>query len=237
MSTKIPKTFIVSIVTHGNTLLTNGSEPIIIPDLNGTHDIIKINASFHGVEHVTDIETYKKTMKKIIKYVRDNNSKTDLNKKDYVNKFLNILTTCSEDMNSNLLKNKKDLIELDKIQNYLHHTNKSYQLETSKQGIYDKIFWKFDDPIYDELNFNSIHILNFMNLDVMELFQNHFDDDRKHVKLSELIDFLYGFGAEKIIILDLTCSTFVKLVGMEEIDERTTRQVRRNIIKNISKQI
>lgn len=224
MSTEIPKTFVVSITTHGNIILDDNYKPIPIPDLNGTNNIIKINASCPGVEHVTDIVTYKKSITKIMKYVNENNN-------DYcVDKFIKILSDCRDILNIKLLK--KDLTGLDEIQNYLHHTNKSYQLETSKEGIYDKIFWKFEDPIYDGINFNSIHIMNFMNLDVMELFDSHFPEKRKYVRLSELVDFLYGFGAEKIILLDLTCSTFVKLSEMKDIDERTTRRIRREIIKN-----
>jgi len=225
MSTEIPKTFVVSITTHGNIILDDNYKPIVCPDFNGTNNIIKINASCPGVEHVTDIKTYKNSMSKIINY-------TNKNEHYCVDKFIEILTNYSDKLNEKLIN--KDLTGLDEIQNYLHHTNKSYQLETTKEGLYDKIFWKFDDPIYHSINFNSIHIINFMNLDVMELFDSHFTEKRKYVRLSELIDFLYGFGAEKIILLDLTCSTFVKLSEMKDIDDRTTRRIRRDIIKNKS---
>lgn len=238
----LPKTVILSIDSHGFCPVQNDKiyEAISISDMNtnsSIKNIYKINAVIPGVKNVSTKKIRNKTMKKIQSFIQNSNIENlDLNEEildDFVLQLRDILMDCNNELIPILQKDviyiKNSNIEPEIFTNYLHHYDKSYRIE--KNTLLEKSYMRFQS---DEKYKDKLLVINSNEqgeIDLFILMKSLMDIDMNTFYLSDIIQLLGSLQVENIIILDFSCSDFKDVDTMEEVSSRTTRYIRRNLIK------
>lgn len=240
-----PKTIVIGIFTHGKILLDENNSPYkqSIPQDKYLNIICGTPPGVSNVSTLSNIET----LGEVISEEIDTHSNI-LNQKNISENTLDFITL---DISQKLIENNKENAEeISKIKTksntfseFYHTYDNAFQsIKCSQQEqdqIYNKLYTKFTpDEIADIKNkgennfdnavyFNKIIMFNKNNDDLFEIFK--FLNNGvpiEEITLFNLLEFMYGFGVENIIIIDLSCSTF-----SENLTNRTCRLIRREILK------
>lgn len=251
----IPKTIVISIDTHGFNYLNSDlkQEYIDISNKNNSHNkdlnIYKINVAFPGVTNISNFKTLKSIFTKMRAYISKNGEKINEEPEKCINDLVRILRNSYNAMVDELDKNKtlrKEIHLNDYLCNYQHaFTIEKVGSNFNTNQIKEKGYALFTEDETQNINkkakyyeyFNKAVIMNLGNIDILDTLKQHLNVDVSVFYLSEIIDLCYNLpNVENIIIIDNTCSNFkyksIEYDVMINTDNRTTRRLRREMLKN-----
>jgi hypothetical protein len=221
---------VITITTHGiiPTYKTNiGDYKPITKTLDKPINIYKLNAVDIGVPNVSTLKTTERLCNKLYDIINKNK---DMSTSLLIEHLKNSIT----DISNKLVKIiKHDAKNFKSLQQYMHRLDSRFKIEhyTHNSKYIDKEFYLFDDNSFNKKVFytNAITLLNLENTNLFELIESLIENITQ-ISMSQLIDFITNFiDVKNIIIIDLSCST-------TDLDERSMRRLRRNIVKDIQNQ-
>jgi hypothetical protein len=223
-------TSVIAITCHGH-LNPSNYNYIVIPE---GFEVVKINTSYLGCIRYDDKYSANKTVETIYKKYKHLLSQYDNIFEKAIDDIIRVIEQFNE-LEETLIRKKK-LISYDYHDTeYLRRNRESIYVEYLKPGdrIIDKSYNRNSDEKIDY--FRAIPVISDkMNIDSYQDLLSEIGGkifDREVIHLKNIIDYFISIGKTKLVIFDLSCSTFL---GVDkDFDPRSTRAARRNIIREI----
>jgi len=246
----IPKTVIIGINMHGEIPLKENNNFLkgIVPE---NMRVTIINAVVPGVPNISTLENYENLAETVSKNISSSEKNWDSITSSQIDELSenikSLLIEENKGQSKEILKhhlrlNSKKTTDVN-FQRYTHSYNSAFKITTYNENgaIPDKLYYKFGDgevlnpDNITEQYFNQIVIYNLQGEpDVFELLKT-VGMEIEEITTLQLIEFFQSLGVEKMIIVDLSCSSFTSKDF--RISDRDIRSMRRTLAKGTNKKI
>jgi hypothetical protein len=180
--------------------------------------LYRINAVAFGVPNIQTISGLNRLNQIIKKYIQ----RFKYQDESFVKFVSSLSAALKNESNKEYNSLYKDRCIIDKSEKFIRYKDQRFTLSESHKYI-NKVYSKFDEGCHKGVYFNRLMLYKTdgYQIDILHILKT-IGYELNHIKLSELVELLHGFGYKNILLVDLTCSTC-------DIDERSERIIRRSI--------
>lgn len=220
-----PEIAVVLVTCHGTIKVNAKTHELFSFRMPNNTSMTLLNAVAPGVCNflkANDADNFAKKIIDEIKHV-EGGQLLQNNQEAFVNSLIGILKTYDIEMKKDLIFNlslKDEEHDADE-EEYIHHDDKSYKIKQFSSG--DSVINKeYSRNNYREKNDSDWNFkINVMNAtgfpELIEILKGRStQNENTYVTLEEIVNYLQKQGVKHIILLDLSCSSFVSMPPPKE---------------------
>jgi hypothetical protein len=235
-----PKSVIVAITCHGNIIVNKEDNEPKLYEIPDDMKIIKLSAVTIGVCNLTIPEDIDEFIETILDDLKKNKKKINkslkTNPESYVKSIADLYQTIESETVHDTFKASPD--SNTQLRNdYIHHRNKSYKIVTydkSHPYIINKEYIRNNSTEQNSSKWDyGIYCLNVEGKPdlITKIKGRSYMRKDTSIYLEDIVEYLRKNGVKEIILLDMSCSSYEYENSSANVDDRSSRKIRLNMIK------